>query len=774
MESDLFEVLIHAGSVEELRSIRKYDLDIQYRAARKEPPGMYTVPGVLAKSDIDKLRAAGYRLDVVRDVAQVAKERRAELSSTNRFAAQPTLFDASLTVSGYLTNEEIDAAINSMVAAHPTIATRITLPNKTWEGRQSLAVRLRAGTKAARPGVLFTGSMHAREWGGADICVAFMLQLVGAYVGGAGMTFGGKTFSASQVKTILENLDVFVFPNVNPDGKHHSQYSDLMWRKNRNPNGSGPAGVDVNRNFDFLWSSGIGTSSSKGSETYRGAAAFSEPEARNVKYMLDAYPSIRYYVDIHSYSGLILYSWGDDENQGANPTQNFLNAAYDGVRGAMGDSAYKEFIPSLDENTLKGLAGRMRDALHAVRGKSYSVEQSMSLYATSATSNDYAYSRSIVSAANQKVYGFAIEFGDQFVPPIAEMDLIKKDVGSAMTELCWAVCSDLSMEDNTGDTGTVPSVSPFWNSPDVWVRNLDDGGIGHQNTIRGQDNYVYVRVRNRGMSEAQDVTVRVYITAFAGTEFVHPNDWVPLNPGGGGTLSAAGTYLVGQAKVAVLSPGTSQIVKVKWAKTLIPSDPSWHPCLLAEVSPNDGPRESGAHVWDSNNLAQKNITIVDPMQVKQIRFPFLVGNPASPWEVLKLEVRKVKGPSAIALTIALDPKAGVTVRSLEHFTRGKSPKATDLVMAADANVGAIVLAPGKLRRVPLVMSIAGVPARKSSPLTIEVVQQNLQGQSVGGVIYQLVGSRALRTEPQKRKTKKAAKVVAKKRGSPAQRARKRR
>lgn len=41
---------------------------------------------------------------------------------------------------------------------------------------------------------------------------------------------------------------------------------------------------------------------------------------------------------------------------------------------------------------------------------------------------------------------------------------------------------------------------------------------------------------------------------------------------------------------------------------------TWHPCLLAEVSPHDVPAPSGAtfDVKRDNNLAQKNITIEDP------------------------------------------------------------------------------------------------------------------------------------------------------------------
>ena len=64
------------------------------------------------------------------------------------------------------------------------------------------------------------------------------------------------------------------------------------------------------------------------SETYKGRAAFSEPETRNVNYLFDTFGNIQYHVDIHSYGGIILYSWGDDKNQSKDPRQNFILMVY--------------------------------------------------------------------------------------------------------------------------------------------------------------------------------------------------------------------------------------------------------------------------------------------------------------------------------------------------------------------------------------------------------------------------------------------------------------
>lgn len=441
----IYSVQITARTLEELRALDKFELDLKYRAARQLAADHFIVPGILTEEQVRQVKAAGYTVEIVSDVSQVAEERSQEVSRVNRFAEARGLSEfGERAVSGYMTADEVESALINLQALHPDIVTLIELPHRTWENRVSHAVRVHAGTNTDRVGVLFTGSMHAREWGGSDICMTFLVNLINAYRASSTLNYGGVSFTAAQVRTILENLDLFVFPDVNPDGKNYSQTQDFWWRKNRNPNTavspSNP-GVDLNRNFDFLWDSGIGTSSNPSSETYKGESAFSEPETRNVHYLFDTYPNIGYFMDIHSYGGLILYNWGDDHNQTTDPGQNFLNPAYNGKRGNLNDTLYGEFIPAQDKDMIISLAERMNNALAAVRGKNYTVQQSVGLYPTSATSDDYAFSRHFVNGLN-KVYAYTIEFNDQpkyqFVPPFSEMSNIIQDVCAAMGEFCLA------------------------------------------------------------------------------------------------------------------------------------------------------------------------------------------------------------------------------------------------------------------------------------------------------------------------------------------------
>src|SRR5258706_2640956 len=113
----------------------------------------------------------------------------------------------------------------------------------------------------------------------------------------------------------MDNLDIFVLPCVNPDDRAYVQTNQEWWRKNRNPQaGMRATGVDINRNFDFLWSSGIGSSFIPEDDTYKGAKAFSEPETRNVQWLLNG-SGADFFFDIHGPSGRLLYAWGDAPDQ---------------------------------------------------------------------------------------------------------------------------------------------------------------------------------------------------------------------------------------------------------------------------------------------------------------------------------------------------------------------------------------------------------------------------------------------------------------------------
>ena len=348
----------------------------------------------------------------------------------------------------YMNVTEVESALIALASTYSSFCELITLPNLTIEGRTSHAVRL--GTKPANTvdAYYLTGGVHAREWGSCEILVNVATDLCTAYSGGTGVGYGGKYFSATEVRALIEQLNIIIFPDVNPDGRNYSQTSVALWRKNRDTADSGGnpsnVGIDINRNLDFLWdldtdfapaaiNDYLG-STNPASDTYHGHAAESEPETKNIVYLHDTFTTIKWYVDVHSYSEDILYVWGDDEMQVSDPTQNFNNPAFNGDRGLVGDN-YSEYIPDPDLSTLENLAKTFTSSLAEVRGTLYVAKPGFSLYATSGTNDDYAYSRHFKDPSKAKSLSFTVEWGTEFQPPWSEMENIIQDVSAGLMAL---------------------------------------------------------------------------------------------------------------------------------------------------------------------------------------------------------------------------------------------------------------------------------------------------------------------------------------------------
>lgn len=350
----------------------------------------------------------------------------------------------------YLNVVEIESALAALNSTYPALTRLIPLPNLTVNGRRSNALLIRADTSFdCRHAYVFVSGVHAREWGGPDILVNLATDLLVAYTTNAGLAYGGKSFSAATIKAIVNRTDIVVFPDVNPDGRAYSMAglpnsNQAMWRKNRNG-----TGVDVNRNYDFLWDfpvkfspAGVPPASTNpASDTYHGTGPFSEAESMNVRWLVDQFPNARYFVDIHSFTGLVLYPWGDDENQTTDPSKSFLNTAWDGQRGLPGDT-YAEYHPTRRLAEHQAAANVMRDGIFAVRGQSYVAKQGFFLYPTSGTSEDWAFTREFLDPIRGQLSGFCIEFNKNldFFPTWAEMVNLIGDVDAGLIALADYAC----------------------------------------------------------------------------------------------------------------------------------------------------------------------------------------------------------------------------------------------------------------------------------------------------------------------------------------------
>jgi murein tripeptide amidase MpaA len=353
---------------------------------------------------------------------------------------------------GYLSADEVEQAMVLAAKNHAGYFERIPLPYRTWEKRRVHAFRIGKGKGKSRPAVCFLGGVHGREWGGPDILIYFAARLLRAYRDGHGFKLGRREVTAAQVRRLVETMDIVVLPQVNPDGRKFSMERSAMWRKNRRPGPRGRArsvGVDINRNFPFLWryaryfAPGVETGSTNPGdyECYIGPRAASEPETRNVIWLLDRFPNIRYLVDLHSYGESILHSWGSDDTQASDPGMNFRNRAYDGKRGKLFDDAYREYFPPADKKAAQDIARRMAAAIKLVRGRKYAVKPSVGLYPTAGATDDYSYSRHFVDPKKGKIIPLTVEWGRShastpFHPPYPEMRKVMREVSAGLLAVC--------------------------------------------------------------------------------------------------------------------------------------------------------------------------------------------------------------------------------------------------------------------------------------------------------------------------------------------------
>jgi len=434
--------------------VRKYKLNIAGHTGKNVGGGRYVVDAFADSDQIATLKSAGYGVDVHEDVQEAGTMRQAEVRSPAvAGAAAPS---SVATSNHYLNVDDVETSLAAAAAAPNTAFTKlIALPNKTWENRDCHALKIGNGNQANRPGIFLLGGIHAREWGSSDILINFVEQLCNAFRTNTGITLGGASFTAAQIQQIVNQKDIYVFPQANPDGRNHSMTAAPDWRKNRRPAPAGShnpdcVGVDLNRNYDFLWNftthfapnAPVQNSTNPcDHDIYVGPSPMSEPETKNVVWLFENFSNVRFFIDVHSYSEDILYSWGDDDDQTKKPQMNFQNPAFDGKRGVANDTGYKEFIPAADKTAAVNLANQMRTAIQAVRGRNYTVMQSMSLYPTAGTSDDYAYSRHIVDSSKPKVLSYTIEWGSPnnptpFHPPYAEMKQIIQEITAALLQFC--------------------------------------------------------------------------------------------------------------------------------------------------------------------------------------------------------------------------------------------------------------------------------------------------------------------------------------------------
>lgn len=157
---------------------------------------------------------------------------------------------------------------------------------ETWEGRPIMLATISLDVHNAdkKPALLYTGTIHAREWIGIELANSFIKYIIDNY------QFNPKLQDALTRNTL------YIVPCLNPDGFEYSRTHFSFWRKNRRNNGDGTYGVDLNRNFGVRFKE----RSDPSSNIYGGPSAFSEPETQAIRDFVADHSNITVSLDYHS------------------------------------------------------------------------------------------------------------------------------------------------------------------------------------------------------------------------------------------------------------------------------------------------------------------------------------------------------------------------------------------------------------------------------------------------------------------------------------------
>ncbi|KAF4509408.1 hypothetical protein G6O67_003584 [Ophiocordyceps sinensis] len=337
----------------------------------------------------------------------------------------------------------ISSGLRGIARAHGDDVRHFRPPERTYHNRHL------EGLAIGDPRVFILGGIHARERGGPDHVLYFLADLLTARALDTGLRYGDVTYTNEQVRDVL-TAGLVVLPLANPDGAAWDQRTNSCWLKNRNASGRAAGGrpgvgvgVDLDRNFAYLWdykrlfnaTPGFVTAASDDpkSDMFHGSAPLSEAETRNVAWVLRRYRwRLAWFVNLHSFSGSVLYGWGDGDVQTTDSRQSFTNASYDGTRGipmlghddaddgstGSGGAPYGEFMEADDLHAEKTAAERMRSAMTRVGATAYEALPLSWVMASSGSCVDQArgpyYARECGAA---RVHGLVVEFGGPSASP---------------------------------------------------------------------------------------------------------------------------------------------------------------------------------------------------------------------------------------------------------------------------------------------------------------------------------------------------------------------
>lgn len=183
---------------------------------------------------------------------------------------------------GYHTRSEVIADLQMLEQTYPGLCKVYDLQSRygapvTHDGYNIYALRISNAPDQDqdKPNLVVSANTHSGELATIEIPLYTADKLLSGY-------------GVDPVMTqLVDNNQIWILPNLNPDGLEYVWNNNNLWRKNRRDNGNGSFGVDMNRNYPFFWSQ-CGSSSSTTSSTYHGPGPASEPEIQGLLMFAEA------------------------------------------------------------------------------------------------------------------------------------------------------------------------------------------------------------------------------------------------------------------------------------------------------------------------------------------------------------------------------------------------------------------------------------------------------------------------------------------------------
>ncbi|XP_072508838.1 carboxypeptidase A4-like [Notamacropus eugenii] len=265
----------------------------------------------------------------------------------------------------YHSLKELYHEMGNIASKYPKLVSRLEIGH-SFEKRPLYILKFSTG-KGNRPAIWLNAGIHSREW---------ITQATGIWIA---RKIASDYGNEPNITSILDKMDIFLMPVANPDGYVYSQTKDRFWRKTRSHIPGNPCvGVDPNRNWDVAFL-GEGTSNDPCSEDYCGPRPHSEVEVKSVMDFIKNHGNFKSFIDIHSYSQLLMYPYGytcnkapdSDEldkvgKQAARALYSLFNTKYH--VGAICSTVYQASGSSIDwayENGIKyAFTFELRDTGH--------------------------------------------------------------------------------------------------------------------------------------------------------------------------------------------------------------------------------------------------------------------------------------------------------------------------------------------------------------------------------------------------------------------------